>query len=220
MLSPLHHLCFTKTPIDGQLVCLGLHWGYYQLKKKLQDVQENSDEFRTLTEQKDVALKDRHFQHLSTKTCFWMHGPGPENGGSTKTCLYSYSVSTCKSQASSCISNFLFGSTRGVQSVILRFKGQHPRSTVYPKLRSFWVQHSLSLWGPFWLMIFERSTSARCWWFSFLDVWSLHPFALFRSFIISCLQRFWPLQPYVWCLACTSRRWLVLLIKPLEQVKL
>ena len=81
MLSPLYHLCWTKAPIDGQLVCLGfLPWGYQQLKKKLEDVQEDSDEFRTLTEQKDVALKD---PALSTKMCFWMQLLDPENGGST-----------------------------------------------------------------------------------------------------------------------------------------
>ena len=68
------HRCITcvgpKAPIDGQLVCLGfLPWGYQQLKKKLEDVQEDSDEFRTLSEQKDVALKDRHFQQRCASGC-------------------------------------------------------------------------------------------------------------------------------------------------------
>lgn len=63
-------MAFLAHEIDGQLVCLGfLHWGYQQLKKKLEDVQENSDEFRTLTEQKDVALKDRYFQQRCASGC-------------------------------------------------------------------------------------------------------------------------------------------------------
>jgi len=37
---------------------------YQQLKKKLEDVQEDSDEFRTLSEQKDVALKEHISQML------------------------------------------------------------------------------------------------------------------------------------------------------------